>query len=189
MEQPDVRRRGIPVGVDMVGVNACRGGQRFCASPVYPYLLTDDQPLRLVNGELNGRPLEFWLRWDPEGWRNLMAAYNVGWMLCWSEACKAAGSNKADHFSGSWDFGPYRLLALPNPPGFFLSGKGQLQDSPGRIGATEVTPESGRVVLRFHWVKGMDVVPEGIVRGYAVEGSPNDIIEVREPPAKFWINH
>lgn len=190
MEQSDVSREGIPNGYDLVAAGLCGDGSRFCASPVYPYLLVNYVPFQLMHGRLNGRPLEDWLAQDAQEWDRRMDRYNVGWILCWSESCRALGDTHPERFRVSEGPGPWRLLQRnADLPGYFAAGSGTLTDAVGRIGATEVQPENGRVVLRFHYVRGMDVVPSGSVRPTNPVEGDLPFIEVLDPPAKFWINY
>ena len=189
VELADVERGEIPEGYDLFVLDACLRGGRLCANAVYPYLLTDYHPLRLIHGRLNERPMAQWTTSRVDEMRKLLEIYNVGWLVCWSPACQSAANAAPALFGAGEAIGPYRLYRLPDPPGYFLEGGGRLEVQPGRIGVSRAEAPQGMLILRFHYVEGMRRVPSGEILPYEIEGDPNPFIEILHPPKEFWINY
>lgn len=130
-----------------------------------------------------GRPLTSYTTAELTG---LLDGYNIGWMICHSDVCKATMS-KLDGVVRDETFGPvvaYRRLSVP---GFVAQGRAEIIDRcVNRLAVRAQGPEP--IVLRYHWVPGLRSFPPAVVE--PVAGIPGDrpLIRITNPPASFVLS-
>ena len=90
----------------------------------------------------------------------VLQRYAVAWVLVRSEGGQALMEKlEPRYFSRVERLGDSRLYTLARPSGWFLSGSGRLDLSPGRIELSEL---SGPVTIRFHFVEGLQAAESGV---------------------------
>ena len=165
-------------GGHMAALYAWEADREFIGGP-YPYVgfanAWDDSAF--------GRPL---VNYSSGELINLLDNYNVGWMICHSDACKATMS-KLEGVLLDEAFGPVTAYRRLSVPGFVAQGQAEIIDRcVNRIAVRAQSSES--VVLRYHWVAGLRSFPAAIVE--PVAGLPGDRpnILIRNPPASFVLS-
>ncbi len=105
-------------------------------------------------------------------------AYNVGWVVASTPFGKALmDASPAETFAERLDVGPYRVLRVAEPPGWFLEGVGRVRARPGRLELSELT---GPVTVRFHYVPGLRALEPGVrVERAPAAGDPVGFVRVR----------
>ena len=113
----------------------------------------------------------------------LLDAYNIGWVLCHSTACKEATARLPATVTTE-KFGQITAFRREHYPGFVAVGTAKVT---GRCtNRVEVSNEGGGlVVLRYHWVPGLRSVPSGDVSPIVLNPSLAPFVEVRNAPAQF----
>jgi hypothetical protein len=123
----------------------------------------------LRDGVLAGRPIGSWSDEELEGY---CRRYNVGWLVCATEAARtrlerfpaAEPLSPPPAWDGRWFFAVRRPLSL------VLKGAArEVTAEPQRITLTDVVPENGTILLSLHYQHGWRVRP-GWVR---VEREPD----------------
>jgi hypothetical protein len=115
--------------------------------------------VRFADQMLAGR----WLRdWSDVELEDFCRRYNVGWVVCWSEAalsrfralkCAAATATLYDEGAGC-------LFTIQRPLSYVLKGEARwLHADSRRVALGEVTPEDGKVVLSLHYQAGLRAAP------------------------------
>lgn len=157
------------------GLLAYFGQREFIGGP-YPFLGS----VNFWDGTLMGRPI---LEYSEQQLARLLTAYNVGWILCHTAACKEALSRLPDTLQTDV-MGPVTAFRRQSYPGFVASGLGVVT---GRC-TNRVEVESqggGSLVLRYHWVPALRSVPSGEVRPIVLANDLAPFVEVRNPPPRF----
>jgi hypothetical protein len=144
----------------------------------------------LCDGVLAGRPLG---EWSDEELEKYCRRYNIGWVVCWSEASQARLRTwTRGEPTLSWQQpAPGWLFTLPRRHGYALAGSvSWLQADAQRIVLSNVIPEKGVVVLSLHYQAGLRISP-GRVR---IEPELDDLdpiplvrLLVDEPVARLTI--
>lgn len=142
-----------------------------------------------VNQELAGKPID---TWQDSELSSFVRRYNLGWVACrtgpatrrfqqWRDAEQIAGPNEA---------GGATLFRL-KPRSFILQGRARTLWANSRgIALADVVPEDGKLVLSWHYQKGMRVSPGRI----QIEKDPDPAdpipfirLNVQEPVARLVI--
>jgi hypothetical protein len=148
-----------------------------------PHALLRQNSLRFIGGTLGGRPLR---ELGAAELRSAFERYNVGQLLCWSRLAR-------ERFAtlpwlrpiGSYEgFTLYRVEA---PSSWFLAGSGALERVGRRLHLTQLQPEQGSVVLKWHWLETLRSRPPRALVPQPVEGSPEPFLRVIDPPPELWI--
>ncbi len=119
----------------------------------------------LTEGCLAGQPLS---EWSPADLQAYCDRYNIGWVVCWSNAAVArfaewAEQGYAEAIATLHDDGSACLFRVLQPPHFALVGSAQLLHADAqRIVLGNVTPWDGVVVLSLHYHSGLSAVPSRV---------------------------
>ena len=114
--------------------------------------------------------------------------YNVGWVVCWSEAAKArfqaypaAGVRE--------DFGTLAVFTLARPHNFFLAGQGGVKADFDSLELSDLATANGRVVVSYHWVDGLRSEPPAKLVKVPAGDDPAGFIGIQDPPAslRIWL--
>jgi hypothetical protein len=104
-------------------------------------------------------------QWRDEELRHYCRRYNVGWIVCWSEAARnrfQAWKDAVPQLS-LHDTGPGSLLAVKRPYSFALKGQATLlRADHEQVALADVIPEEGTVVLSLHYQAGMKASPSRV---------------------------
>jgi hypothetical protein len=164
-------------GARIAGYLAYKSGREFIGGP-YPYR----HFASAWDGEL--------FKWDtaeytPEMLRPYLERYNIGWSIVHSPSAKALmarlpGARKVEEFKG------IELYRLGLPVGYFVEGTGKVVSRDhNRVQFADVAGE--RVVLRYHYVKGLVAEPNAVLRPARIGDDPTPFVEVLYPPPRFTL--
>jgi len=86
--------------------------------------------------------------------------------------------------------GPFRIYEACKEPSFFLRGEGRIVQQ--RLNSIEVDsargdPETGDLVLRFHWAETLACRPDCSIEREDIHGARVGFIRVEDPPPRFEI--
>lgn len=112
--------------------------------------------INLTDRKLAGRLLDDWSDAELETY---CRRYNIGWVVCWSEAAQARLRvwNKATSLAKGDDEGAGQLFAIDRPHSFTLIGQARLLRADARsIALADLIPEDGKIVLSFHAQAGLE---------------------------------
>jgi len=79
--------------------------------------------------------------------------------------------------------GPVHLMKVNQPLTWFVQGEGKVNARLNRIEASSVRGDE--IILKYHWVKGLDSAPELKIVPVQIGDDPIPFIKVIEPPATF----
>jgi len=156
---------------------------RLLAGGPAPHALVVENSLRFIAGTLRGRAL---MRWSDDDLLELLARYNVRYLLCWSEPAR----RRLSRLAGSTQVGvfdKFALFRLETPPSWFLQGRGRLEVRGRRIALSELEPEDGAVAIKFHWLETLRTDPPRPLEPFPVAGEPAPFLRVREVPESLEI--
>lgn len=161
-------------GGHIAGMLAWRSGRELIGGP-YPFLGTANA----WDGVAFGAELASMGADELAGWLDL---YDVGWMLCHTDACKRAmAAVPGTTAVQSWG----RVTAYArSSPGRVVEGAAHLD---GRcINRVEFSGVAGpRLVLRYHWVPGLRALPSGTVEPVVLKPGAPPFVAVVDPPPAF----
>jgi hypothetical protein len=101
----------------------------------------------------------------------------VGWIVVFSDASKRFLSQLPGLVPGPVH-GPFATFAVDQPLSFFLEGNGRIESrSINRVVLTQLSPEG--VLLKYHYVPGLRVMPTGTVEPVLLPEDPDPFIRVR----------
>jgi hypothetical protein len=142
-----------------------------------------ENSLRFIAGTLRGRPVAGWS--DPN-LHELLARYNVRYVLCWSDAAKQRFARLPQSTPvGVRD--KFALFRLETPPSWFFEGGGRLELRGRRIVLSQLEPERGRVAIKFHWLETLRTEPPRPLEPHPVAGEPAPFLRVRDVPERLEI--
>jgi hypothetical protein len=119
----------------------------------------------LTEGRLAGQPLA---EWSDAELQEYCARYNIGWVVCWSNAsvehfAALAEQGYAEAIGVLQDEGTACLFRIKQPHPFALVGSAQLLHADAqRIVLGNVTPRDGVVVLSLHYHRGLYAAPSRV---------------------------
>lgn len=116
--------------------------------------------------------------WSPDELRAFCELYNVGWVITWSRASPLKDGGRplstdvfaalpfcervaiVPRYSGRRDENLYSIFRMHREPSFFARGRGRVtRVDYNRLELADLEPESGRIVLRYHWQDGFRSEP------------------------------
>jgi hypothetical protein len=104
-------------------------------------------------------------QWRDDELQDYCRRYNVGWIVCWSEAARNRLLAWKDAVSllTLQDGSTGCLLAVKRPYSFSLKGKANLlRADHEQVALADVIPEEGTVVLSLHYQAGMKASPSRV---------------------------
>jgi hypothetical protein len=116
----------------------------------------------LVDQNLAGRHVR---HWTDAQLADFCRRYNIGWVVCWSEAVASRldAWKDAERLVPVADQGRGWVYAVRRPHSFTLRGRAELLHADRRhITLGEVVPEDGKVVLSLHYQAGLRASPSRV---------------------------
>ena len=169
-------------GSHLAALMPLRTGRLLAGGPA-PHALVVENSLRFIAGSLRGRPLA---GWSDDDLHELLARYNVRYVLCWSAPAK----RRLARLTQATPIGVYdkfALFRLETPPSYFLQGRGRLEVRGRRIALSELEPEDGAVAIKFHWLETLRTDPPRPLEPFPVAGEPAPFLRVRDVPESLEI--
>lgn len=134
---------------------------------------------------LGRRPL---LTYSPAQLAEFLDRYNVGWAICWSSRAKLVfdGFTRATPLAelARYSHRPgedrYYLYKIARPHSYFAQGSGQVANVDfNRIELTDLRPEGGRIVIRYHWLDTFRARPDVPIERVPAGDDPVGFIGIR----------
>ena len=118
-------------------------------------------------------------RYWGQRFRNYLGQYNIGCLLIHLPIFPMIEGRRALPKLLE-RIGPYRLYAVPNPPGWFFRGTGKVKASLNRIALSELNPAPGTesVSIRFHYIKTLRCRPNCRIEKVSLPDSAASFIRV-----------
>jgi hypothetical protein len=114
--------------------------------------------------------------------------YNIGWVMAFTPQAIAAFDRAAGIVEPAGAAGPFHAYRVPDPPGFFVRGRGVVDAvAVNRLALSGLEPENGEVVLRYHYAPGLVTDPPTPITGVPVDGDPQAFIRLASPPRRVVI--
>jgi hypothetical protein len=169
-------------GSHLAALMPLRTGRLLAGGPA-PHAHVVENSLRFIAGTLRGRPVS---GWSDDDLHELLARYNVRYLLCWSAPAKRR-LERLDGATRVGVFDKFSLFRLETPPSYFLQGRGQLEVRGRRIVLSELVPEGGAVAIKFHWLETLRTDPPRPLEPFPVAGEPAPFLRVRDVPERLEI--
>lgn len=141
----------------------------------------------MKDGKLMGKPIEQVTIAELE---EFLDVYNIGSILCFSDAAKALLENAVSLVTKVGNYGSRRQLALyrvNNPKGFIMGGKGDVKIEVNNIYVQNLVTYSDSVVIKYHWDEALRCKPDCVVEKALIEIDKVGFIKVHNPPSSFNI--
>jgi hypothetical protein len=135
------------------------------------------------DGRLCDRPL---MEYNDQELKTVLELYNVGWAVCWSEEAKARLARWPEARREA-AFGYLEIYSFSRPASFFLEGSGRVEARMNRLTLRDLTTESGRVVVSYHWVEGLKSEPPAKLVRVMAGPDPVGFIGVLDPPRELTL--
>ncbi len=113
--------------------------------------------------------------------------YNIGWVICWTDESKERFGSYGPAQKEDAGFSYLEAFRIEREPSFFLEGSGKVESRLGRIDLSELITKSGRVVVSYHWVEGLESDPPSRLVKVDLGGDPVGFIGVEDPPPKLSV--
>jgi hypothetical protein len=122
-------------------------------------------------------------RLSDEELRNYFRLYNIGAVVAFHPASVQRLQSVAGLVSLDRRIGPVHLMKGNQPFSWFLQGDGKVEAALGRIKVSDV--KGREIVLKYHWVEGLKVVPPAKIFSVAIHDDPIPFIKIVDPPSTF----
>ncbi|HPQ68652.1 MAG TPA: hypothetical protein PKW95_05955 [bacterium] len=113
--------------------------------------------------------------------RRLLAAYNIGWVVAYSERLKQALHARPALYTPLRTIDCLEIFGVEREPSWFLAGSGKVAAARNRLRLSDLVPdEQGRIVLAYHYYDSLSLRGAGQLRR---QRSPLDgfgFIELRD---------
>ncbi|HRL76426.1 MAG TPA: hypothetical protein PK440_05380 [Candidatus Accumulibacter phosphatis] len=160
------------------GLYALASDREFIGGP-YPFTDFASAWDRYVFGSAHDRH-------SPQAMTDMLDAFNVRWMLCHSQGCRAAMSA----LPGVQELavlGPVVAYGRTSSPGFVVRGQARIVDR--CINRLELADVSGSpLILRYHWVPGLVSLPAGRVEPVQLVAGARPFVAIHDaPPSRLTL--
>lgn len=150
----------------------------FVASKYHRFSMTD--------GRLAQRPIG---DFSPEALGASLRLYAVTDVLVRTETARAA----MDRLSESWAFaeevGRFRRYFAKDPVHYFLRGEGTIEASRTEMRLTNLVPENGSVVIKYHYSPVLRAEPATVsLRPFVFDPAEQGFLEIENPPTELTIH-
>jgi MFS family permease len=134
---------------------------------------------------LAGRPVDTIL---PLDLAEILDRYNVGWIICWSPRAKLAFDaftqarylGSLPRYSTRPAENQYFLYRVDRRPSYFAQGTGRVVAVDlNRIELSDLVPDADTIVLRYHWLAGLQTTPVVRLEKVLVGNDPVGFIGIR----------
>jgi hypothetical protein len=119
--------------------------------------------------------------------KNYFDLYNVGWVICWSDASKTFFQKYPKYLRHVKDIDKFSIYQVHRTPSFFLKGAGEIQSDYNRLSLTEIVPQDGEIVIKYHWMKYLKTKPERKIEQFFAGDDPVGFIKIMDPPASLIV--
>lgn len=158
-------------------------GREVIGGP-YPVNFLLHSVVDFKNGELLGRTMR---DWTPTELGRFLDNYNIGWVVCWSNAARSWLDARTGMATRIGEFDRFRVHEVARPHGFLLKGAGHVTADYNRI---EVTGAAGEeLVLSYHWLESLRSSPPIPLSRYPIPGDPIGLIRVRPGGITHFVIH
>ncbi|MFN7954846.1 MAG: hypothetical protein U0610_24180 [bacterium] len=130
---------------------------------------------------LDGRPIAAWPASELDA---LFRRYAIGHVLVWSREARAALEARAELLEPDGVLGELALFRVRAPSSRFLAGSGRIESTLDRIELSELVPENGRVVLRYHFDRELAASPPVRLERFPIDGDPIGFVALIDPPPR-----
>ena len=130
----------------------------------------------------------------PERLRRYLELYDITAIAAWHPESRAALDDMTREVGepaivATGEAGAFATYRVEREADAFERGSGRVE---ARWGALElrgvVASEQGDVVLRYHWMEGLEAQPSGRVEAIEVEDDPVPFLRIVDPPTDFRIS-
>jgi len=150
-----------PLGVDPSSLLANDVPRQYVALPSTESAYVLYQAF-LLEGRLGAHDLT---ALDETAHRRLLAIYNIGWVVAYSERLKRALHARPALYTPLCTIDCYEIFRSEREPSWFLAGAGNVTAAPNRLRLTELVPdEQGRLVLAYHYYDSLSLRGAGQLR-------------------------
>jgi hypothetical protein len=80
------------------------------------------------------------------------------------------------------NFDGLAVFELDQAPNFFLHGRGRLRADYDRIELSDLEPEEGKVVIKYHYLEGFRAEPPARLVAVPVPDDPIGFLGIENPP-------
>jgi hypothetical protein len=130
----------------------------------------------------DGRFLDREIEKSSEDWLiDRVRLYNIKWAVCWSDASKSKLRGIADLVSERANFNDIAVFEFAHEPDFFLKGRGTAEADYDRIRLSDLCPEEGEIIIKYHYDEGFKAEPEVELFRADVPDDPIGFIGIRHP--------
>ncbi len=166
-----------PLGVDPSSLLAYDAPRQYVALPSTESANVLYQAY-LLEGRLGAHDLT---TLDEAAHRRLLAAYNIGWVVAYSERLKEALHARPALYTPLHTIDCLEIFRVERVPSWFLAGTGKVAATRNRLRLSDLVPdEQGRIVLAYHYYDSLSLRGAGQLRR---QRSPLDgfgFIELRD---------
>jgi hypothetical protein len=157
-------------------------GREMAGGPA-PHALLQHNFLRFIAGTFRGRPLR---HIAPDRLASYLSLYNVRWVLAWKPATKRH-LMRLPFATHTGEFDKFTLFRIEIPPSYFLRGSGHVEVDGSRIHLRDVTPQDGRVAIKYHWLETLRTDPPRSIAPLYMLDDPVPFISIEDPPREIVI--
>ncbi len=156
---------------------------RECVGGPLPNAFIKHHYASFHDGRFLNRPLKSFTDQDL---KTAYELYNIKWVIAWSEESKQRLANDpALEYKTGFEY--LEVYEVQRDPDFFMQGQGTVKADYDIIELSNIKPESGRVVIKYHYVKGLKSKPVTEIVPVEVDGDPVGFIGIENPPPKLSI--
>jgi len=143
-----------------------------------------DNFMSFYDGYLFHKKLDWFNRETIEEYCDL---YNIKWVICWSDDAIKMMESFPDYIERKDNFGRFMLYEVKRQGNFFLKGSGTVNTSVNNIELSNLTPEDGRIIISYHWLKTLKSNKSAEVKRAFLSDDKIGFIKVDNPPENLLI--
>ncbi len=113
--------------------------------------------------------------------------YNINWVICWSEGAVELMDSFPDYIKRKDSLGRLILYEVNRKGSYFLKGSGAVKTSVNNIELSNLTPEDGKVIISYHWLKTLKSDNSLDVQRAFLSDDKIGFIEVDNPPDRLRV--
>ena len=158
-------------------------GKAFIGGP-YPYVFVKHHWTDFHDGKIFGRNM------DDVPFRRMkkyMALYDITRIVCWSSRARDYFNAYPDYFRPEKNVGYFQIYTVARKPDSFLRGSGTARATYNRIELTDVKPEGGEIIIKYHWLDSLRTDPPLKISSVRFMDDPIGFIRIQNPPPALKI--
>jgi|GEM_PF-2171020 len=140
----------------------------------------------LRDGKIMGRPVG---TISEDELKNYLDLYNVGVILCFSEAAKSRFDMATPLIEKIADYKLLRWYKVNREGNFLIGATGRVISRMNAIEVHDMRSDRDMVILKYHWAKTLRSDPPLKIERVLIGGDPVGFIGVHNPPPSFTIYH